>query len=124
MYKVLFVLFLLVACTPGRFESSCPGFDDPQLQHLMPADKHTVLAKKHELLYNEYSAKLAEHKLALQDFEEHKQYYGRSGLDFEGHTNANILYYERLVFKANEQISYHKHMATILSKQPNNSTSN
>ena len=115
MYKVLFVL-LLVACTPGHFEANCPGLDDPKLQQYVPADRHAILAQKHEELYKEYIDKVIYHQSSLKDYEDHSQYYGRNGLDFEGHTRANIKYYEELAEKADKRVRYHRHMSKILSK--------
>jgi hypothetical protein len=51
---------------------------------------------------SETRSKLAEHKQLLEDYENRSYVYGRTGLDIQSHTKANIRYYEELL---NEQLS-------------------
>lgn len=117
MYTKLLVVFSIILFTAcSQLEPQCPPLQIQGLEVMKPIEQHRVLAEKYGELYTLYISKVAIQKANLSDYEEKHQYYGRNGLDFEGHAKANLDYYQTLADKAMKEATYHKEMVQKLEQ--------
>ncbi len=74
-------------------------------------EDHFALAQHYENLAKETEARLQEHKIALEEYEDHPSHYGRRGQDVQSHTIANIREYEKELKENQNHANLHKRLA-------------
>ncbi|MER0170246.1 MAG: hypothetical protein A4S08_05180 [Proteobacteria bacterium SG_bin4] len=72
---------------------------------------HEALAKYYEDAAKETQAKLQEHQKMYEEYEAHRQYYGRRGLDMDAMCRALIHFYGQATEKNMEMAESHRKMA-------------
>lgn len=75
-----------------------------------PAD-HNSLAKHYEDTAKEMQLKVDEHKKMLAEYEAHREYYGRRGLDMDSMCKALIHVYEQAAKDNMDMANSHRKMA-------------
>lgn len=80
-------------------------------QNAIDNEDHFALAEHHENAAKEVDAKLQEHKIALEEYEDHSSHYGRRGQDVQSHTIANIREYEKQLNEHLVNANLHKRLA-------------
>lgn len=72
---------------------------------------HEALVKYYEDTAKEMKAKLQEHQKMYEEYEAHRQYYGRRGLDMDAMCRALIHYYGQAVETSMKMAESHRKMA-------------
>ncbi|PSJ16749.1 hypothetical protein [Nitrosomonas supralitoralis] len=72
---------------------------------------HIKLAEYYEKEAKELSEKVEEQKNMLQEYENHSEYYGRSGQDFHSHHEALLREYTKAAERNAEMAAAHRKMA-------------
>lgn len=72
---------------------------------------HIGLAQMYEKEADEMNAKVEEQKELLREYEEHSEYYGREGQDFQSHHEALLRKYSKAVERNKEMAASHRKMA-------------
>lgn len=72
---------------------------------------HEALAKHYEATAKEMQAKLQEHKKMYEEYEAHRQTYGKRGLDMEAMCRAMIHFYEGAAKGNMDMANAHRKMA-------------
>ena len=73
--------------------------------------EHEAFVKFYENAAKEAQAKLQEHQKMYEEYEAHKQYYGRQGLDMESMCRALIHHYEQAAETSVKMVESHRKMA-------------
>ena len=105
----LIILGLLTSCAP----MSLHAMDMTQATQAAKTrtEDHQVLVKYYEKAAKEAQAKLQEHKEMYEEYEAHKQYYGRQGLDMESMCRGLIHFYEQTAETSMKMAESHRKMA-------------
>ncbi len=104
----LIILSLLVSCA----QISPHPMDMPQaVQKAKTRADHETLVKYYEAAAKEMQAKLQEHQKMYEEYEAHRQYYGRRGLDMDAMCRALIHFYGQAAEKNTEMAESHRKMA-------------
>ena len=72
---------------------------------------HVALANYYEDLAKDVSEKLETNQQKLSHYEDHPYYYGRQGLDFESHLQANIREYKKELAEDLREAELHRKIA-------------
>lgn len=104
----LIILSLLASCA----QMSPHPMDMAQaVQTAKTRADHEALAKHYENAAKEMQAKLQEHKKMYEEYEAHREYYGRRGLDMDAMCRALIHFYGQAAEKNMEMAESHRKMA-------------
>jgi hypothetical protein len=86
-------------------------FGSANAEEVLTAQDHVQMAEQYQVLLKEAEVKLAQHKAALEDYEDRPYYYGRRGQDFQSHEKANIREYEKAVVENKAKAELHHKLA-------------
>lgn len=104
----LIILGLLASCA----QMSLHPMDMPEaVRTAKTRADHEALVKYYEDTAKEMQAKLQEHQKMYEEYEAHRQTYGKRGLDMEAMCRAMIHFYEQVVKGNMDMANAHRKMA-------------
>lgn len=107
----LIIICLLVLLTSCAQLNRHPMDMAQAVQNAKTRADHEALAKHYEDEAKEMQAKLQEHQKMYEEYEAHRHYYGRRGLDMEAMCRALIHYYAQAVESNRQMEKSHQELA-------------
>ncbi|MDV6344697.1 hypothetical protein [Nitrosomonas sp. Is37] len=105
---ILIVLALLISCAQMKPH---PMDMTQAIQNAKTTADHEALARHYEATAREMQSKAQEHKRMLEQYEAHREFYGRRGLDMESMCHALINFYEQAVKENMDMANSHRKVA-------------
>lgn len=109
----LIIVMIIVILTVGCAQLN-PTIKKVSFENMSSYSYHMNSIIRYENVVKKLNNKIEENKKLLEDYEKNSFYYGRNGLDFRSHKEANLRYYEEKLRNAKEKIEFHRRMANFL----------